>query len=55
MTFNHLNNTINVFSRHNPIKRGITHALALFDNNHIFAYLTVKLTFDLEDNLELCK
>ena len=55
MTLNHLNNTINVFSSHNPIKRGITHAIALFGNNHIFANLTLKLTFDIKDNLESCK
>ena len=55
MTFYHQNNTTNLFSSHNPIKRGITHALALFGNNDIFAYSTLKLTIDLEDNLESWK
>ena len=55
MTINHQNNTLNVFSSHNSMKRGITHALALFGNNHIFAHLTLKLTFGFEENLESCK
>ena len=45
MTINHQNITINVFSSQNPMKRGITHALAVFCNNHIFAYLTLNITF----------
>ena len=47
MAINQQNNIINVFSSHNdnPMKRGITHALALFCNNHIFAYLTLKITY----------
>ena len=55
MTIKHQNNTINAFPSHNPMKRGITHALALLCNNHIFAYLTLKMTFDLEENLESWK
>ena len=55
MPINHQNNTINVFSSHNPMKRGITHAIALFCNNHIFAYLTLKMTFALEENIESWK
>ena len=57
MAINQQNNIISVFSSHNdnPMKRGITQALALFCNNHIFAYLTLKITFDLEENLESVK
>ena len=55
MTFNNQNNTINVFSSQNPTERGNKNALAGFAKNHILFYLTLKLTFDLEENLESCK
>ena len=54
MTFNHQSDTINVFSSQNPTKRGFKNALAIFGENLIFSYFTLKLTFDLEDNYLIC-
>ena len=53
MTLNHQNNTINRFFQLKSLENGYyTCAQMFFVKNDIFSYLTLKLTFDLEDDLE---
>ena len=52
MTYSNANNTIKGFSSHKSHENGVLHIfLALFVNNCIFAYATLKFDFfDLEDD-----